>query len=168
MIIIKNSKLSFSCRNKTEEYNFKMKILITLLCILVINSYSTDYSSESSGRETYNFSIDTLKGYSSQIRKTEGTWTDSLGNYGFNTCVGTLVKDKGKLNLDLICENTDQNQQKNWSKLYRKKTIDDSVIGIVEYFEATDKYKFLVGKQCNYALKFYEKNYFFFKQKCNL
>ena len=168
MIIIKNSKLSFSCRNKTEEYNFKMKILITLLCILVINSYSTDYSSESSGKETYNFSIDTLKGYSSQIRKTEGTWTDSLGNYGVNTCVGTLVKDKGKLNLDLICENTDQNQQKNWSKLYRKKTIDDSVIGIVEYFEATDKYKFLVGKQCNYALKFYEKNYFFFKQKCNL
>ena len=132
MIIIKNSKLSFSCRNKTEEYNFKMKILITLLCILVINSYSTDYSSESSGKETYNFSIDTLKGYSSQIRKTEGTWTDSLGNYGVNTCVGTLVKDKGKLNLDLICENTDQNQQKNWSKLYRKKTIDDSVIGIVE------------------------------------
>ena len=168
MIIIKNSKLSFSCRNKTEEYNFKMKILITLLCILVINSYSTDYSSESSGKETYNFSIDTLKGYSSQIRKTEGTWTDSLGNYGVNTCVGTLVKDKGKLNLDLICENTDQNQQKNWYKLYRKKTIDDSVIGIVEYFEATDKYKFLVGKQCNYALKFYEKNYFFFKQKCNL
>ena len=168
MIIIKNSKLSFSCRNKTEEYNFKMKILITLLCILVINSYSTDYSSESSGKETYNFSIDTLKGYSSQIRKTEGTWTDSLGNYGVNTCVGTLVKDKGKLNLDLICENTDQNQQKNWSKLYRIKTIDDSVIGIVEYFEATDKYKFLVGKQCNYALKFYEKNYFFFKQKCNL
>jgi len=168
LIIIKNSKLSFSCRNKTEEYNFKMKILITLLCILVINSYSTDYSSESSGKETYNFSIDTLKGYSSQIRKTEGTWTDSLGNYGVNTCVGTLVKDKGKLNLDLICENTDQNQQKNWSKLYRKKTIDDSVIGIVEYFEATDKYKFLVGKQCNYALKFYEKNYFFFKQKCNL
>ena len=168
MIIIKNSKLSFSCRNKVEAYNFKMKILITLLCILVINSYSTDYSSESSGKETYNFSIDTLKGYSSQIRKTEGTWTDSLGNYGVNTCVGTLVKDKGKLNLDLICENTDQNQQKNWSKLYRKKTIDDSVIGIVEYFEATDKYKFLVGKQCNYALKFYEKNYFFFKQKCNL
>ncbi len=168
MIIIKNSKLSFSCRNKTEAYNFKMKIIITLLCILVINSYSADYSSESSGRETYNFSIDTLKGYSSQIRKTEGTWTDSLGNYGVNTCVGTLVKDKGKLNLDLICENTDQNQQKNWSKLYRKKTIDDSVIGIVEYFEATDKYKFLVGKQCNYALKFYEKNYFFFKQKCNL
>ena len=168
MIIIKNSKLSFSCRTKTEAYNFKMKILITLLYILVINSYSSNYSSESSGKETYNFSIDTLKGYSSQIRKTEGTWTDSLGNYGVNTCVGILVKDKEKLNLALIYENTDQNQQKNWSKLYRKKTIDDAVIGIVEYFEATDKYKFLVGKQCNYALKFYEKNYFFFKQKFNL
>ena len=137
-----------------------MKNLITILCLLAINSYAVDYSTESSGKETYNFSIDTLGGYSSQIRKTEGTWTDSLGNYGVNTCVGTLVKDKGKLNLDLICENIDQNQQKSWSKLYRKKTIDDSVIGIVEYFEATDKYKFLVGKQCNYALKFYEKGEF--------
>ena len=136
-----------------------MKFLISLISILVINSYSADYSSESSGKETYNFSIDTLEGYSSQIRKTEGTWTDSLGNYGVNTCVGTLVKEKGKLNLDLICENIDQDKQKSWSKVYRKKTIDDSVVGVVEYFEATDKYKFLVGKQCNYALKFYEKSY---------
>ena len=145
-----------------------MKIFFMMFFIFVSKTIAANYSSESSGKETDNFSIDTLKGYSSQIRKTEGTWTDSLGNYGVNTCVGTLVKDKGELNLDLICENTDQNKQKNWSKLYRKKTIDDSVIGIVEYLEATEKYKILVGKQCNYALKFYEKNYFFFKQKCNL
>ena len=144
-----------------------MRILISLIYILAINSYSADYSSESSGKETYNFSIDTLQGYSSQIRKTEGTWTDSLGNYGVNTCVGTLVKDKENINLDLICENIDQDKQKSWSRVYRKKTIDDSVVGVVEYFEATDKYKFLVGKQCNYALKFYEKSYFFFKHKCS-
>ena len=77
------------------------------------------------------------------------------------------MKEKDKLDLDLLCENVDQEKQKSWSKVYRKKTIDDSVIGVVEYFEATDKYKFLVGKQCNYALKFYEKSYFFFKHKCN-
>ena len=135
--------------------------------ILVAKSFATEYTAESSGKETYNFSISTVEGYSSQIRKTEGTWTDSLGNYGVNTCVGTLVKDKEKINLDLICENIDQDKQKSWSKVYRKKTIDDAVVGVVEYFEATDKYKFLVGKQCNYALKFYEKSYFFFKHKCN-
>ena len=144
-----------------------MKIFIIIYCLLVTKSIAANYFSESSGKETYNFSIDTEMGYSSQIRKTEGTWTDSLGNYGVNTCVGTLVKYKGKLNLDLICENIDQDKQKSWSKVYRKKTIDDSVVGVVEYFEATDKYKFLVGKQCNYALKFYEKSYFFFKHKCN-
>ena len=138
-----------------------------IFCVFVAKSFATEYIAESSGKETYNFSINTAEGYSSQIRKTEGTWTDSLGNYGVNTCVGTLVKEKEKINLDLICENIDQDQQKSWSKVYRKKTIDDSVIGIVEYFEATDKYKFLVGKQCNYALKFYEKSYFFFKHKCN-
>ena len=147
-----------------------MKILITLICTLVINSYSADYPSERSGKENYNFSIDTLEGYCSQTRKTKGICTYSLGEYGVNTCVGTgtLVNDKGKINIDLICENIDQNQQKSWYKLYRKKTIDDSVIGVIEYFEAAEKYKFLVGKQCNYAPKFYEKNYFLFKQKCNL
>jgi hypothetical protein len=144
-----------------------MKILVMIFCVFVSKSFATEYIAESSGKETYNFSINTAEGYSSQIRKTEGTWTDSLGNYGVNTCVGTLVKEKEKINLDLICENIDQEKQKSWSKVYRKKTIDDSVIGIVEYFEATDKYKFLVGKQCNYALKFYEKSYFFFKHKCN-
>ena len=144
-----------------------MKILVMIFCVFVAKSFATEYIAESSGKETYNFSINTAEGYSSQIRKTEGTWTDSLGNYGVNTCVGTLVKEKEKINLDLICENIDQDKQKSWSKVYRKKTIDDSVIGIVEYFEATDKYKFLVGKQCNYALKFYEKSYFFFKHKCN-
>jgi len=46
-----------------------MRILISLIYILAINSYSADYSSESSGKEDYNFSIDTLEGYSSQIRE---------------------------------------------------------------------------------------------------
>ena len=37
-------------------------------------------------------------------------------------------------------------EQKKWSKLYRKKTIDDSVIEMFEDIEATDKSKFLIGK----------------------
>ena len=144
-----------------------MKILFTLYFCLVTNIIAADYSWESSGKETYKYSIDTKNGYSTEIRKTEGTWTDNLGNYGLNTCVGTIIKEKEKLNLDLMCEYVDQEKQKNWSKLYRKKTIDDSVIGVVEYIDATDKYKFLVGKKCNYAVKFYDTSFFFFKHKCN-
>ena len=144
-----------------------MKILFTIYFILATNIIAADYSSESSGKETYKFSIDTIDGYSTEIRKTEGTWTDSLGNYGLNTYVGTIIKEKEKLNLDLMCEYIDQEKQKNWSKLNRKKTIDDSVIGVVEYIEATDKYKFLVGKKCNYAVKFYDTSFFFFKHKFN-
>ena len=144
-----------------------MKILFTIYFTLATNIIAADYSSESSGKETYKFSIDTIDGYSTEIRKTEGTWTDSLGNYGLNTYVGTIIKEKEKLNLDLMCEYIDQEKQKNWSKLNRKKTIDDSVIGVVEYIEATDKYKFLVGKKCNYAVKFYDTSFFFFKHKFN-
>ncbi|MDA9708076.1 hypothetical protein N9V56_01350 [Alphaproteobacteria bacterium] len=138
-----------------------MKILFTLYFCLATNIISADYSSESSGKETYKFSIDTIDGYSTEIRKTEGTWTDSLGNYGLNTCVGTIFKEKEKLNLALMCEYVNQEKQKNWSKLYRKKTIEDSVIKAVEYIEATDKYKFLVEKKFNYAVKFYDKSFFF-------
>tara|TARA_Y100000389_G_scaffold48978_1_gene44559 strand:- start:147 stop:581 length:435 start_codon:yes stop_codon:yes gene_type:complete len=144
-----------------------MKFLFLLIFLLPLKTFANKYSSESSGKETYNFSINTKDGYSKQIRKTEGTWTDSLGNYGINTCVGTLTQDNNKLNLDLICENIDQDKEKSWSKLYRKNTIDDSVVGVIEYIDATEKYKFLIGKKCNYALKFYEKSFFFFKHKCN-
>ena len=144
-----------------------MKLLFLLIFLLPLKTFANKYSSESSGKETYNFSIDTKDGYSKQIRKTEGTWTDSLGNYGINTCVGTLTQDDRKLNLDLICENIDQDKEKSWSKLYRKNTIDDSVVGVIEYIDATEKYRFLIGKKCNYALKFYEKSFFFFKHKCN-
>ena len=143
-----------------------MKIFSILPLLFSLNSLALEYSSESSGKETYNFTINTKDGYSKQIRKTEGTWTDSLGKYGVNTCVGTLIKEKSKIDLDLICENVDQDKDKNWSRVYRKKTIDDSVIGVVEYIDATKKYKFLIGRQCNYALKFYEKSFFFFKHKC--
>ena len=66
-----------------------------------------------------------------------------------------------------MSEYVNQEKQKNCYKLYRKKTIDDSVIGVVEYIEATDKYKFLVGRKCNYAVKFYDTSFFFFKHKCN-
>ena len=143
-----------------------MKLLFLLIFLLPLKAFANKYSSESSGKETYNFSIDTKDGYSKQIRKTEGTWTDNLGNYGINTCVGTLIQDNKKINLDLICENIDQDKEKSWSKLYRKNTIDDSVVGVIEYIDATEKYKFLIGKKCNYALKFYEESFFFFKHKC--
>ena len=99
-----------------------MKTLLIIYFCLGIALLKADYSSESSGKETYNLSIDTMKGYSIQIRKTEGTWTDNLGNYGLNTCVGTIIKEKEKLNLDLMCEYVDQ-EKKNWSKLYSKKKL---------------------------------------------
>ena len=96
------------------KYNLNMKILLTVYFVLVTNIIAADYSSESSGKETYKFSIDIKDGYSKEIRKTEETWTDSLENYGLNTCVGTIIKDKEKLDLDLLCENVDQEKQKSW------------------------------------------------------
>lgn len=144
-----------------------MKILSTIYFFLITNIIAADYSSESGGKETYKLSIDTIDEYSTEVRKTDGTCTEGLGNYGQNICVGTIIRDKEKLSLDLMYEYADQEKQKPWSKLFRKKTIDDSVIDVVAYIEATDKYKFLVGKKCIYEVKFYDTSFFFFKHKCN-
>ena len=135
------------------KYNLNMKNLFIIYFLLITNIIAADYSSESSSKETYKFSIDTIDGYSTEIRKIEGNWTDNFGNYDLNTCVGTIMKEKDKLDLDLLCENVDEEKQKSWSKLYRKKIIDDSLIGMIIYIEATDKYKFLVGKKYNLCSK---------------
>ena len=49
-----------------------MKILFTSYFTLVTNIIAADYSSKSSSKETYKFSIDTIDGYSTELRKTEG------------------------------------------------------------------------------------------------
>ena len=69
-----------------------------------------------------------------------------FSNYGLNKYVRNIIKEKDKLNLHLVYEYVVQEEQKNWSKLYRKITIDDSLIGVIEDIESTDKYKFLIGK----------------------
>ena len=69
-----------------------------------------------------------------------------FSNYGLNKYVRNIIKEKNKLNLHLVYEYVVQEEKKNWSKLYRKKTIDDFVIEMVEDIDAKDKYKFLIGK----------------------
>ena len=58
-----------------------------------------------------------------------------------NTNKPHSVKEKEKINLNFIYHNIDQDKQKNWSKVYKKK-FDDSVVGVIEYFEVTESDKF--------------------------
>ena len=154
---------------------FKNK-LCYLSCVFIILFYTSisskilaeEYVVESTGRDTVSESITTSKGDTKVIRKIEGTWTDNLGDYGVAECIGTIDSNNNKVFLDLLCENTNQDKEKSWSLVYRKYTSEDSAIGVVEYIDASQKYKYLIGKKCNYAIKFYEKKVFFFKQKCLL
>ncbi len=85
-----------------------MKILFIIHFLLITNIIAADYSMESSSKETYKSSIDAIDAYSIEITKIEGAWTDNLGNYGLNTFVGPIMKEEDKLDLDLLCENVDQ------------------------------------------------------------
>ena len=76
------------------NHSFNMKILFIIYFFLVANIIAADYSLESSGKETYKFSIDAINGCLTEIRKTKGTWINSLGNYGLNISVETIIKKK--------------------------------------------------------------------------
>ena len=71
-----------------------MKILLIIYFFIVANIIAADYSLESSGKETYKFSIDAINRCLTEIRKTKGTWINSLGNYGLNISVETIIKKK--------------------------------------------------------------------------
>ena len=76
------------------KHSFDMKILFTIYFFMVANIIAADYYLERSCKETYKFSIDAINGYSTEIRKTKGTLTNSLGNYGSNISLGTIIKKK--------------------------------------------------------------------------
>ena len=98
-------------------------LFVTLLFGVYSESYAKEYIVESTGKDTLSESITTSKGDTKLIRKIEGTWTDNLGDYGVNTCVGTIDSNSSKVFLDLLCESINQNKEKSWTIIYRKNTM---------------------------------------------
>ena len=143
-----------------------MKILVIIYCLLVTKSIAANYSSESSGKETYNFSIDTVKGYSSQIRKTEGTWMDSLGNYGKGFCYGIIESRENKDSFfQYYCELSDQDSDKIFTKGSRKSEDAQAGVGKQKIIDGTGKWKKLIGATCIYGVKYVDE-VLFASQKC--
>ena len=81
----------------------------------------------------------------------EGTWTNNLGNYGRNECIGTVSHLTNNIDLNIMCESVDKNNNKEWSLLTREGEMI-SGIGISTVVETTASYKKnYVGTKCTYA-----------------
>ena len=98
------------------------------------------------------------------IIENDFTWIDSLANYETGFCYGSIFNDN--ITLNNFCEFTDSNENKFWSKVQRVSSNLESGLGKQHFLKASDKYKFLLEKDCKYAVSFFHEVNFLVELKC--
>ena len=142
--------------------------IINLLLFLCYCSNAEDFIILSNGKRVISENISIGFNTTRILIKNEATFTDNLGNYGISTCLGTLEKKLEKIEFNLKCENIEQNNQRYWTKVNRGQGDLDAGVGTVEFIGGEGFYNDLVGKKCNYAIKYFKKDIFFYRQVCKL
>ena len=93
--------------------------------------------------------------------KNKGTWEDTMGNFGTQTCFGLVLLEKNNniISMEVYCEALDQDNDKFYSKFTRDSTYD---AGVGEYvlIDGSGKWKSMVKSKCKYAIKYKEKALF--------
>ena len=142
-----------------------MRMLFLILFSLSSSLNGKDYIVDSTARLIpYNIDID--KYYKSTIAEFEVRWTDSNGEFGLGKCNAHVISKKNQENIDAYCENLDSSGEKFWTHLSRNSSEFEAGIGIMTYVNGTGKYKKLVSKKCNYAVRYFDNINLFFKQIC--
>ena len=143
-----------------------MKKLTPLILVLVFygNVLAEEYSMKSIGKN--NFKSMTINYEKLTIVENNFTWIDSLANYGTGFCYGSILNDNDNITLNNFCEFTDGNENKFWSKAQRVSSNLESGLGKQQFLKASDKYKFLLEKDCKYAVSFFHEVNFLVEIKC--
>ena len=143
-----------------------MKKLTPLILVLVFygNVLAEEYSMKSIGKN--NFKSMTINYEKLTIVENNFTWIDSLANYGTGFCYGSILNDNDNITLNNFCEFTDGNENKFWSKAQRVSSNLESGLGKQQFLKASDKYKFLLEKDCKYAVSFFFEVNFLLELKC--
>ena len=79
-----------------------------------------------------------------------------------------LDQKKNDENIDAYCESLDSSGDKFWTHLIRNSSEIEAGIGKITYINGTGKYKKLIGKKCNYAVRYFDNKNLFFKQICKI
>ena len=89
--------------------------------------------------------------------KSTGLWTDNFGNYGKNKCFGLFTTHKNKsIDLNMKCEGVDHKGNKSWSVIKRESSEFDAGVGTNKYVDGTGPWKYLIGAECKYGIKYFE------------
>ena len=96
----------------------------------------------------------------------EGMWDDSSGDYGHEKCAGYVKQINKKVELEVICENVNQNEEIFWNSRVRK-SGKGAGIGKLTILNGTGKYKNFVGLECPYGIN-YKTKYAWLKAKCKI
>ena len=146
-----------------------MKQIIFIIIFIffnISNSYSESYSLDAHAEIIINEEIKIEENIKEAIIKAKGTFTDSLGNYGEIITLGTSKSDKEKVILDFLLQGINQKGDKFIGRQFRNSLEQEVGVGSFFYISGTGDYKKLIGKKCNYAVKYYNANVFY-KHKCN-
>ena len=142
----------------------KFTRIILLLYVSYGNVIAEEYSMKSIGKN--NFKSMTINYEKLTIVENNFTWIDSLANYGTGFCYGSILNDNDNITLNNFCELTDSNENKFWSKVQRVSSNLESGLGKQQFLKASDKYKFLLEKDCKYAVSFFHEVNFLVELKC--
>ena len=146
-----------------------MKYFLILITTLCNNLNSAELISEGSGNFSQLEIILTDKSKVSTFT-TKGTFKNNIGKYGSFICIGFIDrKSNGEINkLENICESTDQNGIKQWTKGRRSKSDIKAGVGNNFIVDSTRKHKkILVGSDCKYAVN-YVRDLSFAKTICTI
>ena len=98
--------------------------------------------------------------------RNKGTWEDTMGNFGTQTCFGLVLLEKNNniISMELYCEAQDQDNDKFYTKVTRDSSLD---AGVGEYvlIDGSGKWKSMIKSKCKYAIKYKEKA-LFVNSKC--
>lgn len=145
-----------------------MKKLI-LIFLLIVNSYSIakEFELNTSGTsETEGLTFNDNSKF--RLYKSKGYWKSSSGDYGTAKCFGTLKNDKeNNVQFEVYCKHISQEKEHFVLKFLRGSGTQDSGIGKALVTETSEKFEYLLNKECNHAITYIEKDYFAM-QKCKL
>lgn len=144
-----------------------MKILLLILSIIITcNSYSKSWTKEFNGFSSSE-KINLSDGRTLSHYKNKGNWKDSLGNYGIQSCFGTIIIDIDKKIKDwkLYCHGIDQNKSKFVLEYFRNSDMAAGT-GSYIFIDGTGQWKKFIGTKCNYAINYLDDAMFNF-DKCN-
>ena len=133
----------------------KFILIILVLFVYYENVFAEEYSMKSIGKN--NFKSMVINNEKFTIIENNFTWIDSLANYRTGFCYGSILNDNLNITLNNFCELTDSNENKFWSKVQRVSSDLESGLGQQQFLKAPDKYKFLLEKDCKYAVSFFMK-----------